>query len=237
MKLKAARTIKVKMDLNVDPCEDFYRYSCGGWLDNVQVPDDSFMIGSFSTIDRDSTSKLKDMLSNETRASDPLYEAVPKTFYAACVNTDLIDERGAKPFLDLISTVGGFPVINSLWSESDFNMEDLVIKLHELGLTPFMSLYVDADKGQKKTFILDFPYYVVSDRNESSNREFVMEALRLLGANEDVLNRDFEEMNAVKLAVLQALYNSSATVAYPISIDQLQEKYKWVEDIFSTLHF
>ncbi|XP_059176766.1 neprilysin-11-like [Physella acuta] len=28
--LKSAITLKANMDLNVDPCEDFYRYTCGG---------------------------------------------------------------------------------------------------------------------------------------------------------------------------------------------------------------
>ncbi|XP_059176750.1 membrane metallo-endopeptidase-like 1, partial [Physella acuta] len=120
------------MDLNVDPCEDFYRYSCGGWLENTHLPDDSSMIGSFLSVRDKVGSRLKDLLSNETLESDPVYESVAETYYSACMNTGKMDERGAKPLLDLISSVGGFPVINSLWRESDFNIEDLVIKLYEI---------------------------------------------------------------------------------------------------------
>lgn len=28
------------IDDTVEPCEDFYQFSCGAWLENIRIPDD-----------------------------------------------------------------------------------------------------------------------------------------------------------------------------------------------------
>lgn len=35
-----AQDILAAMDLTVDPCADFYNYSCGGWIKNNPLPPD-----------------------------------------------------------------------------------------------------------------------------------------------------------------------------------------------------
>lgn len=59
------------------------------------------------------------------------YTQTNRILYA--YDSDQIDVRGSKPLRNLINTVGVFPVLNSTWNETDFNIEDLVINLHELG--------------------------------------------------------------------------------------------------------
>ena len=36
--VKAAATIIKSMDTNINPCHDFYSYSCGGFIDNTNIP-------------------------------------------------------------------------------------------------------------------------------------------------------------------------------------------------------
>ncbi|XP_059176768.1 neprilysin-1-like [Physella acuta] len=219
------------MDPDVDPCEDFYQYSCGKWLESAHLAHGASMIGSVSNIVGNVTSRLLGLLGDKTIESDPIYEAVAENFYASCLNIDQIDERGAKPLIDLIHSIGVFPILNASWVESDFNIEDLVIKLHELGLMPFMTLYVDPyRRDPKKVFTIDIPYHALSPRNETNHRAFMMEALQLLGADINVLKADFEEMKNVKGAFIEILASSETpTAAYQLTIDQLKEKYKWLD--------
>lgn len=38
------------MNLKVNPCEDFYQYSCGGWLDKTSIPDSKAKYNIFSEL-------------------------------------------------------------------------------------------------------------------------------------------------------------------------------------------
>ena len=35
------------MDLTADPCDDFFRFSCGGWMDNNAIPEGKNKWGRF----------------------------------------------------------------------------------------------------------------------------------------------------------------------------------------------
>ncbi len=35
---EAALSLIEAMDLNVDPCQDFYQYACGGWIKKNPIP-------------------------------------------------------------------------------------------------------------------------------------------------------------------------------------------------------
>ncbi|CEP16538.1 hypothetical protein [Parasitella parasitica] len=44
-----AKSILDDIDLNVDPCSDFYQYTCGGWLAKHTMPDSKVSIGTIET--------------------------------------------------------------------------------------------------------------------------------------------------------------------------------------------
>ena len=39
------------MDRSVEPCEDFYRFSCGGWIKNNPIPKSRSMWDQFSKLE------------------------------------------------------------------------------------------------------------------------------------------------------------------------------------------
>ena len=38
--VEAAAEVLAKVDLTVDPCEDFYQFACGNYIKNSVIPDD-----------------------------------------------------------------------------------------------------------------------------------------------------------------------------------------------------
>ena len=38
------------MDLRADPCQNFYQYSCGGWIENNPIPADQSRISTYGKL-------------------------------------------------------------------------------------------------------------------------------------------------------------------------------------------
>ena len=57
--IKAANDLIQNMDASVDPCEDFYQYACGGWLQNNEIPQEDSRFGVLDSIGREVDKAVK----------------------------------------------------------------------------------------------------------------------------------------------------------------------------------
>jgi hypothetical protein len=48
--LTAARVVG-KMDMTVDPCQDFYQFACGNWIRSTPIPEHKSRYGAFDLLD------------------------------------------------------------------------------------------------------------------------------------------------------------------------------------------
>ena len=98
------------MDKSVDPCVDFYAYSCGGWQKNNPIPPDQSSWSVYSKLQDENRTLLRSILENAA-VNDPHRGPINQKigdFYASCMDEAAVNKAGAaalKPDLDRIAAM------------------------------------------------------------------------------------------------------------------------------------
>ena len=95
------------MDRSADPCNDFYQYSCGGWIKNNPIPADQSNWSVYGKLYQDNQRFLwgiLDGLSKKTTGNSANQQKIGD-YYAACMDEAKIDQRGAQPLQALLSRI------------------------------------------------------------------------------------------------------------------------------------
>ena len=111
-KAQVEKDVLGAMDPKANPCQDFYRYACGSWLDTTKIPSDrSRWTRSFSTIDERNQKIIREILeqAGKNPGTNPDTAKIG-TFYASCMDEAAIEKAGVEPLqplLDEIAKVDG----------------------------------------------------------------------------------------------------------------------------------
>ncbi|MEQ1530077.1 MAG: hypothetical protein ABL925_12235 [Methylococcales bacterium] len=104
-------SVAQSMDQNADPCQDFYRYACGGWNDNAAAPNsETVQARNFSLANDDLNNRLH-ILMQEAASHYPSGLAEQDqigAFYLSCLDTTAIEKQdlnAIQPYLALIAQV------------------------------------------------------------------------------------------------------------------------------------
>ncbi|KAG0027176.1 hypothetical protein BGZ82_009122 [Podila clonocystis] len=110
------------MKPQVDPCSDFFSYTCGGWVDRVPIPDDKSNIGYFTVLQTQNKARsyiclslthitgevIRSILSPDTESFNGKDDATKRNLaklqalYGSCMDEKKLSEVGVKPLTDLV---------------------------------------------------------------------------------------------------------------------------------------
>ncbi|XP_028982567.1 endothelin-converting enzyme 2-like [Diachasma alloeum] len=79
------------MNETVDPCENFYKYSCDGWASKNPIPDYAVFWNRPSSMRLAHEKRLKSMLESSPEVTDILPIQQAKKFYQSCV--DIVEHQ------------------------------------------------------------------------------------------------------------------------------------------------
>jgi len=93
-------------DTSCKPCDDFWRYATGAWLDKNPVPADRARWGKFDELSEANLERLKTIL--DGAAADKTASGDRRRvgdFYSSCMDTAAIDAAGTKPVQPLLTRI------------------------------------------------------------------------------------------------------------------------------------
>ncbi|MBK8717854.1 MAG: hypothetical protein IPN32_24420 [Deltaproteobacteria bacterium] len=124
------------LDRQTDPCNDFYRFACGGWIDATPLPADQPRYGRFHVLRDRNAEAMRAIL--ERAASKPGDKA--GAFWTACMDEAAIEQAGTQPLAPLLAAIDRVDDPTSLMTA--------IGTLHRAGVPVLFDVGIDADYKQ-----------------------------------------------------------------------------------------
>uniref|UniRef100_A0A0K0F9X3 Phosphate-regulating neutral endopeptidase (inferred by orthology to a human protein) n=1 Tax=Strongyloides venezuelensis TaxID=75913 RepID=A0A0K0F9X3_STRVS len=114
--VEAAKFLLQGLNTSYNPCEDFYLYSCGKYLNNIKIPDGRTRIGTYDEAQRKVNNLIAANIANLKNKKSPLKsELITAYAYKACMNNlNASQTDKSKQILNMIVSSGlnGVPFLN-----------------------------------------------------------------------------------------------------------------------------
>ncbi|KFB41506.1 AGAP002441-PA-like protein [Anopheles sinensis] len=95
--LRSAAALKQSMDDTVNPCDDFYQYTCGNWEEEHPRPDTYTSFDWFSERQAKILRNIRQYLQANSTEFDPKPVVQARTMYRGCMNLTAMDRLGYGP--------------------------------------------------------------------------------------------------------------------------------------------
>jgi len=202
------------MDKSVDPCVDFYAYSCAGWKKANPIPPDRTSWGRYGQLYEDNLTLLRSILERAAAAAKDRDAVDQKIgdFYGSCVDETAVNRGGftpIKPQLDSIATIKSKADLATVVAHLQF--EDLG---GEILFAP--GSLQDPDNSDQQIAAIDqgglgLPdrdYYTKDDAKSKENREryvqHVEKIFALLGDSAAQAKANAETVMRIEMALAKA---------------------------------
>lgn len=139
--LKSAVSLVSHLDVANDMCDDFWSFSCGGWVKQHPIPEEQAFYNVKTDIQHKTNMKLFNILHTRNDESSDAFTIVKK-LYDACMDMNKINtdsERFRSDFI--VSKLGGWTFING---KNKQGKDRLLEDLHTYwGVNPFFKVLVE----------------------------------------------------------------------------------------------
>ncbi|WP_260736619.1 M13 family metallopeptidase [Tunturiibacter lichenicola] len=200
------------LDRSVDPCVDFYKFSCGGWQKNNPIPADQSGWSVYAKLGSENQQFLWGILDTDAKAKDrtPVQQKVGD-YFAACMNTIAINALGDKPVQSELARIDALKTRPELIAA--------ISRLHhEYAGNYFFGSGTDQDAVDSSAMIVeveagglglpDRDYYLKDDAKSVTLRQqyvaYVQQLLTMSGEPADRAKSDADAILRIETALAKA---------------------------------
>lgn len=200
------------VDKSIDPCENFYRYSCNGWFQRNPLPADQISYGRFTELEELNRQRLKQIL-EQAAAPSPTRTANEQKIgdeYASCMDPGAINKAGLTPLQPELDRIAAL--------QSTAELPALLGHLHSIGVGAFFAMTAEQDLANANNVISSYgadglglperDYYTRMDAQSVEQRaqyvDHVHRILVLAGETDAQAKTDAEAVLAIETRLAKA---------------------------------
>jgi endothelin-converting enzyme/putative endopeptidase len=202
------------IDKSVDPCDNFYKYSCNGWFARNPLPPDQTSYGRFTELYELNRLHLRQILEQASApaaaSSRSANEQKIGDDYASCMDTATIDKLGLAPLQPQLDRIAAL--------KSASQLPALLAYLHSIGVNAFFGMGSNPDYADANSVISSYgagglglperDYYTRTDAKSVEQRRQYVDHVRkifvLAGEPDAKAAKDAETVLAIETRLAKA---------------------------------
>jgi putative endopeptidase len=171
------------VDKSIDPCENFYLYSCNGWFKRNPLPPDQARYGRFTELEELNRLHLRQILEAAANAQADSRSGNEQKIgdeYASCMDVVAINKLGIAPLQPELDRIAAL--------ESTSELPALLAHLHRLGVNAFFGMGSNQDFADASQVIIFYgsgglglperDYYTRTDAKSVEQRKQYVDHVR-----------------------------------------------------------
>jgi putative endopeptidase len=200
------------LDRAVDPCNDFYKFSCGGWIKNNPIPADQARWSVYGKLTDENQQFLWGILETDAKLKTrtPVQQKIGDAF-AVCMDTATIDKRGLdplKPQLAYVASLNDRAAIDLAVSRLDNEAQGSFFFNAGADQDPSDSNSVIANIGAGGLGLPDRDYYTKTDPHSVEIRAkyvaYIAQLFALAGEPAERATSDAADVLRIETALAKA---------------------------------
>jgi putative endopeptidase len=174
------------IDTGCAPCQDFFQYANGGWIERSEIPGDLPRWGSFNELQEQNFAALQGVLTEAARNASATRDPDTRklgTFYGTCMDSSAVEGAGISPLQGQLQQIDGI--------KDRSGVESAIARLHRIGIPAAFAFRSTPDAKKSSRTIAeayqaglglpDRDYYTKEDSaSEVIRREYVQHVANML---------------------------------------------------------